>query len=506
MNDKQTTLLGPGPLIPFFGGGPVVKMLPSGKLIKVHQSGHVEPYYPGEDDDNPPEPVPVYSKEQVDSLLHNVAYTTSAYVQNANAAVEQAQQQVAAISSAAGDAIAIEMEEKQAAQQQLAQMSMAAGEAIAIEQAEKHEAQQQLSQMALAAGEAIAIEQGEKQIAQMQVSALEQHAINLSEQNFVKDQALQQLETVLSEKEMQLAALYEGAVKTIEAQNVKLRETQAILGAHSDELHKTKSEAEQLKGLLGAQSDALQKAQSESGKSAAALKAQIAQLEEENQNFKQLSGQLQMTHEENAAIIKAHEAEKAELEKAINALKDELSKVVDAPMLLDAPPQLAIAAPPIAEPAPANAPPPPTTPTLLEPTPVVATPAIAAPVATPVVTPAVVEPVKPTAKPLPQLPQVSMLEVNKLKEEIAKLKEAISKHQTSKPTAKPTAAKTTTAAKPAQKKTELTKAKQIAKEWWDKHPRAKSQDMALSNKNVVTKAADYVPGKTDFKGVDTPKR
>lgn len=51
-------------------------------------------------------------------------------------------------------------------------------------------------------------------------------------------------------------------------------------------------------------------------------------------------------------------------------------------------------------------------------------------------------------------------------------------------------------------KTELEKAKAIAAKWWKAHPRAEAQDKGLKNQKVVTKAADYVPGKTDFRGVD----
>ena len=51
-------------------------------------------------------------------------------------------------------------------------------------------------------------------------------------------------------------------------------------------------------------------------------------------------------------------------------------------------------------------------------------------------------------------------------------------------------------------KTELEKAKAKASRWWKAHPRAEAQDKALKNQKVVTKAADYVPSKTDFKGVD----
>lgn len=49
---------------------------------------------------------------------------------------------------------------------------------------------------------------------------------------------------------------------------------------------------------------------------------------------------------------------------------------------------------------------------------------------------------------------------------------------------------------------ELQKAMAIAKAHWAKHPLAKKRDLELKNQKVVTTAAEYVPGKTDFPGVD----
>lgn len=51
--------------------------------------------------------------------------------------------------------------------------------------------------------------------------------------------------------------------------------------------------------------------------------------------------------------------------------------------------------------------------------------------------------------------------------------------------------------------TEFEKAQAIAQFWWKKHPRAEKIDKSKQAKTVVTNAADYVPNKTDFQGLDT---
>lgn len=52
---------------------------------------------------------------------------------------------------------------------------------------------------------------------------------------------------------------------------------------------------------------------------------------------------------------------------------------------------------------------------------------------------------------------------------------------------------------------EMQKAQSIAEEWWRSHPRARRMDMAHTAKKVVHFAADYIPSKNDFSGVDTKK-
>lgn len=51
---------------------------------------------------------------------------------------------------------------------------------------------------------------------------------------------------------------------------------------------------------------------------------------------------------------------------------------------------------------------------------------------------------------------------------------------------------------------EIDKAKRKARAHWRKHPRGEAQDKARLARNVVTRAADYIPGRNDFAGVDTP--
>lgn len=53
---------------------------------------------------------------------------------------------------------------------------------------------------------------------------------------------------------------------------------------------------------------------------------------------------------------------------------------------------------------------------------------------------------------------------------------------------------------------EKAKAQAIASAHWAMHPRAEAADRARKAKTVVTNAADYVPGKNDFRGVDTAKK
>lgn len=42
-----------------------------------------------------------------------------------------------------------------------------------------------------------------------------------------------------------------------------------------------------------------------------------------------------------------------------------------------------------------------------------------------------------------------------------------------------------------------------ADKWWASHPRAEKQDKAIKAKTIVKTAAAYIPGKNDFRGVDT---
>lgn len=51
--------------------------------------------------------------------------------------------------------------------------------------------------------------------------------------------------------------------------------------------------------------------------------------------------------------------------------------------------------------------------------------------------------------------------------------------------------------------TEREKAQAIARARWALHPKAEATDKGIQAKKVVTKAADYVPEKNDFAGVDT---
>lgn len=57
-------------------------------------------------------------------------------------------------------------------------------------------------------------------------------------------------------------------------------------------------------------------------------------------------------------------------------------------------------------------------------------------------------------------------------------------------------------AQPTRNDSELEKAKRIARKWWAAHPKGKKRDINLRNQKVVTKAANYVPSKNDFRGVD----
>lgn len=59
---------------------------------------------------------------------------------------------------------------------------------------------------------------------------------------------------------------------------------------------------------------------------------------------------------------------------------------------------------------------------------------------------------------------------------------------------------------PSKHMQEKAKAQAIASAHWAAHPRAEAADRARKAKTVVTNAADYIPGRNDFRGVDTAKK
>lgn len=58
---------------------------------------------------------------------------------------------------------------------------------------------------------------------------------------------------------------------------------------------------------------------------------------------------------------------------------------------------------------------------------------------------------------------------------------------------------------PQQLLSEHDKAKRKALAWWRRHPRGERMDKSRQARNVVATAAEYIPSKNDFAGVDTPQ-